>query len=79
MPSPQGRQLPGAARSFVVRIWREQPLDVVAASGRAPVLRGSVQRVGGDAVRYFTTLDTLVRIIALGVDLEVDDAGSAST
>jgi hypothetical protein len=52
--------------SFVVRVWREgdgSPSSPAAASDGGG-LRGSVQMVGRDSVRYFASLEGMAEIIA---------------
>jgi hypothetical protein len=70
-PEPHSRQ---QHSSFVIRVWREgaePPFPVDAAGGGG--LRGSVQVVGRESVRYFASLEDMTEIIAETVGLPGDE------
>lgn len=46
--------------AFVLRIWIEQD---TCDAGERPMLRGSVQQVDGDRMRYFNSFDQVVEIL----------------
>lgn len=43
---------------FIVRVWLEQDPQIASA-----VLRGSLQRLGSDEIRYFTSLEVLLELV----------------
>jgi hypothetical protein len=52
--------------SFVIRVWREGDgiEDFDPSGGDAPGLRGSVEVVGRQTVRYFASLEHMAEIVA---------------
>jgi hypothetical protein len=52
--------VPGKRYALILRLWTE-----VSASSTSlrPALRGSLQQVNSDEIRYFSSLDTIPEIV----------------
>jgi hypothetical protein len=61
--------MPSDRFAFIVRVWLEEN-DTVPDSP-SPQLRGSVQTVNADDVRYFTSFDDLPHLLRELANLDV--------
>ena len=78
MPSlaPQAHLMSQSRYVFILRIWLEEETDRLPQTLR---LRGSLQQLGQERIRYFHSLDQILDLVSQGMQRRGEPGGASES